>query len=93
MGDGTLPAEAEAALLDLEEGQWSGVVEADGSFYILLRQSLDGATMAGAWFDYQLQSAAETAAVETTGAYDRLDVEDFWESLCSARTGETASEA
>lgn len=93
VGDGTLPAEAEAALLDLEEGQWSGVVEADGSFYILLRQSLDGATMAGAWFDYQLQSAAETAAVETTGAYDRLDVEDFWEALCSTRTGEMDPEA
>ena len=86
VGDGTLPAEAEAALLDLEEGQWSGIVEADGSFYILLRQSLDGAAAAGAWFDYQLQAAAQTAAVETTDAYDRLDVADFWETLVSART-------
>ena len=92
VGDGTLPTQAEEAVLALEEGQWSGVVEADGSFYILLRQSLDAAVAAGAWFDDQLQTAAETAAVETTAAYNRLNVEDFWETLGESPTAETDPE-
>lgn len=88
VGDGTLPAEAEAAAAELEEGQWSGIVEAEGSFYILLRLPLDGTTAAGAWFDWQLQSAADSAEVETTPAFDRLNAGEFWQALLIARAAE-----
>lgn len=88
-GDGTLPAEAEAAAAELEEGQWSGVVEAGDSFYILLRLPLDAAAAAAAWFDWQLQTAADGAEVETTAALDRLDTGAFWQALLEARTAES----
>ena len=87
-GDGPLPAAAEAAAAELEEGQWSGVVEAEDSFYILLRLPLEAASAAAAWFDWQLQSAADGAAVETTAAFDRLDAGEFWKALGEARTEE-----
>ena len=88
VGDGTLPAAAEAAAAELEEGQWSGVVEAEDSFYILLRLPLDPSAAAGAWFDWQLQAAADGAEVETTPAFDRLDAGEFWQSLVDARAAE-----
>ena len=91
-GDGTLPAEAEAAAAELEEGQWSGIVEAEGSFYILLRLPLDAASTASAWFDWQLQSAADSAEVETAAALDRLDAGQFWRSLREIRTAQAGSE-
>lgn len=84
-GDGTLPAEAEAAALALEEGQWSGVVEAEGSFYILLRLPLDAADSAAAWFDWQLQSAAEAAETELSAPLERLDAGAFWTALLEER--------
>lgn len=93
VGDGTLPAEAEAAAAELEEGQWSGIVEAEGSFYILMRLPLDASTAAGAWFDWQLQSAADSAEVETAAAFDRLDAGEFWQALQAARTAEADMEA
>lgn len=92
LGDGTLPAEAEAAAAALEEGQWSGIVEAEGSFYILLRLPLDDAASVSAWFDWNLQSAADGAQVETTADLDRLDAGEFWQSLKEIRTAQTGSE-
>lgn len=83
-GDGTLPAAAEEAALDLEEGQWSGIVEADGSFYILLRLPLDASATAAEWFDWRLQSAAEAAEVEWTSGLEDLDAGEFWSALADA---------
>ncbi len=83
-GDGTLPAAAEEAALALEEGQWSGIVEADGSFYILLRLPLDAAATAAEWFDWQLQSAAEAAEVKWTSGLEDLDAGAFWSALADA---------
>jgi parvulin-like peptidyl-prolyl isomerase len=80
-GDGTLPAAAEEAVLDLEEGQWSGIVEAEGSFYILLRLPLDATSTAAEWFDWRLQSAAEAAEVKWTAALEDLDAGEFWRAL------------
>lgn len=83
-GDGTLPAAAEEAALDLEEGQWSGIVEADGSFYILLRLPLDASATAAEWFDWRLQSAAEAAEVKWTSTLEDLDAGEFWSALMDA---------
>lgn len=85
LGDGTLPEEAEAAAAALEVGQWSGIVEAEGSFYILLRLPLEDDASVSAWFDWQLQSAAADAQVETTAALDRLDAGEFWQTLLELR--------
>ena len=92
LGDGTLSAEAEAAAAALEEGQWSGIVEAENRFYILLRLPLEADTSVSAWFDWQLQSAADGAQVETTAALDRLDPGEFWRSLQKIRAEETGPE-
>ena len=92
-GDGTLPPEAEAAVLAVEEGQWSGSVEAEDSLYILLRRPLDSAAAVGAWFDWQLQSAAEDAVVEPASAFERLNIERFWKSVLDAQRPETAPKA
>lgn len=83
-GEGTLPAAAEEAALDLEEGQWSGIVEADGSFYILLRLPLDASATAAEWFDWRLQSAAEAAEVKWTSTLEDLDAGEFWSALMDA---------
>ncbi|MCI6053831.1 peptidylprolyl isomerase [Dysosmobacter sp.] len=83
-GEGTLPAAAEEAALDLEEGQWSGIVEADGSFYILLRLPLDASATAAEWFDWRLQSAAEAAEVMWTSTLEDLDAGEFWSALMDA---------
>ena len=82
--EGTLPAAAEEAALDLEEGQWSGIVEADGSFYILLRLPLDASATAAEWFDWRLQSAAEAAEVKWTSTLEDLDAGEFWSALMDA---------
>ena len=92
IGDSALPQAAMEAAAELEEGQWSGIVEAEGSFYILLRLPLDAASTASAWFDWQLQSAAEDAEVETTADLDRLDAGEFWQSLRNIRTAQAGSE-
>ena len=83
-GEGTLPAAAEEAALDLEEGQWSGIVEADGSFYILLRLPLDASATAAERFDWRLQSAAEAAEVKWTSTLEDLDAGEFWSALMDA---------
>ncbi|MHA5219739.1 peptidylprolyl isomerase [Dysosmobacter sp. Phy] len=83
-GEGTLPGAAEEAALDLEEGQWSGIVEADGSFYILLRLPLDASATAAEWFDWRLQSAAEAAEVKWTSILEDLDAGEFWSALMDA---------
>lgn len=83
-GEGTLPAAAEEAALDLEEGQWSGIVEAEGSFYILLRLPLDASATAAEWFDWRLQSAAEAAEVKWTSTLEDLDAGEFWSALMDA---------
>ncbi len=75
VGDGTLPAACEEAAQALEEGQFSGVVEADDGFYLILRKPLDLDAVAPDYFDALLQAAADSADVSTTRTYEDLDVE------------------
>ncbi len=94
-GTDALPAVCQDAVQALSEGQWSGIVEAEESFYILLRQPLDQEAAAGGWFDQQLQAAADSAEVEAGSAYRDLDTAAFYDALTQARAelaagGETA---
>ena len=85
-GDGTLPAACEAAAADLEPGQWSGVIEAEDGFYLLLRKDTDLDAVAPDYFDALLQAAAESAGVSSTRACGDLDVSRFYQRLLQARS-------
>ena len=91
LGDGTLPAACEEAASALEEGQWSGVVEAEDGFYLLLRKATDLDAVAPDYFDAMLQAAADSADISLTRAFSDLDVSRFYEALTEAR--ETLSPA
>ena len=92
-GDGTLPAACEEAATALEADQFSGVVEAEDGFYLLLRKQVDLDAVAPDYFDALLQAAADSAEISTTRAYDGLDVSGFYASLTEARAGLSASSA
>ena len=90
-GDGTLPAACEEAVLALEEGQFSGVVEADDGFYLLLRKPLDLDAVAPDYFDALLQAAADRAEVSAARAYEDLNVQQFYDGLQQARAAQRGS--
>ena len=84
-GRGILPAAVEEAAETLEEDQWSGILEADDGFYLLLRRPLDTDAVAADYFDSRLQQAAQEADITTTSAFDALEVPAFYERLTTAR--------
>lgn len=84
-GRGILPAAVEEAAETLEEDQWSGILEADDGFYLLLRRPLDTDAVAADYFDSRLQQAAQEADIVTTSAFDALEVPAFYERLTAAR--------
>ena len=84
-GAGVLPAGAEEAAMALEEGQWSGIVETEEGFYILLRKPVDLEAVAGDYFDSLLQQAADQAEIRLTEAYDTIGTGEFYERLTIAR--------
>ena len=88
-GHGILPAAVEEAAKTLEENQWSGILEADDGFYLLLRRPLDTAAVAADYFDSRLQQAAAEAEITTTAAFDALEIPAFYERLTAARNGGT----
>ena len=90
-GDGTLPAACEEAAQALEEGQFSGVVEADDGFYLILRKPVDLEAVAPDYFDALLQAAADSADISTTRTYADLDVSRFYDELIAARAELDAS--
>ena len=75
------PEAAEA----LQEGQISGILESEEGFSILRRLPLDTAAVADAYFDHQLETAAQNAAVTVTPAYETLDPAAFSDALRQAR--------
>ena len=84
-GRGILPAAVEEAAETLEEDQWSGILEADDGFYLLLRRPLDTGAVAADYFDSRLQQAAQEADITTTSTFDALEVPAFYERLTAAR--------
>lgn len=77
MGDGTMSLALESAAAVLEPGQLSGILETGEGYSILLRLPTDLTDVVIPWLDHQLQTAAETADVQTTAGYDTLDVSAF----------------
>ena len=75
----------EEASETLEEDQWSGILEADDGFYLLLRRPLDTGAVAADYFDSRLQQAAQEADITTTSTFDALEVPAFYERLTAAR--------
>lgn len=91
LGDGVLAPTLEEAAAALAEGQCSGILESDEGFSILLRLPTDPDSVSADDFDQRLQSAAESAAVETREAYGELDIAAFYKSLQAARTADGGS--
>ena len=87
-----MPEAFEAAAKELEENQWSGIVEAEDGFYILLRRPLDQTAAAGACFDQRLQAAAEAAEIRLGKTYDAIHAGEFYERLVTARQQADAAE-
>ena len=84
-GDGTLPAACEEAAAALEPGQFSGVIEAEDGFYLLLRQPADLEAAMPDYFDALLQAAADSAQLSISQACEGIRVRAFYENLTKAR--------
>ena len=84
-GDGTLPAACEEAAAALEEGQWSGVIEAEDGFYLLFRRTTDLSAVAPDYFDALLLAAADSAQISLSQSCLHLDISRFYEDLTRLR--------
>lgn len=84
-GDGTLPQAAEEALQALEVGQWSGVVETEEGYYLLLRQEPDSAAIRADCFDDKLLTAAQAADTQPGAKLETLSVPAFYDAVCRER--------
>ncbi len=84
-GDGTLPQAAEEALRALSVGQWSGVVETEEGYYLLLRQEVDDAAIRADCFDSRLLTAAGEADTEPGAKLETLSVPAFYDAVCRER--------
>lgn len=84
-GDGTLPQAAEEALRALEVGQWSGVVETEEGYYLLLRQETDSGVIREDCFDQTLLAAAQEADTELDAKLETLSVPAFYDAVCRER--------
>ena len=74
------------AAQSLEEGQWSGILEADDGFYLILRKPVDLEAVAPDYFDALLQAAADSAEVSVSKAYERLSARQFYDALTAGRS-------
>lgn len=77
--------EWEQCLMDaakaMEPGQYSGILESQEGFSILRRLPDDTANLEATYFDYLLQSAAESSEIQTAEPYEKLDVGEFYTAL------------
>lgn len=73
------------ALEHLAVGQYSGILETEEGFSILLRQKPGRNSLLEPCFDYLLQRAAEEAEVQSTAAYMELDASSFYRALRQLR--------
>jgi len=80
-GESTLSTEMEQAAAALNEEQCSGILETDAGFWLLYRSCADTEALAERYFDHLLQSAADTAEVSVTKAFDALDTVAFFAAM------------
>ena len=76
-GDGILSSALENAAATLEEGHFSGILESEEGFSILLRLPTELTDVALRWLDEHLLTLAESADIQTTPEYENLDVNGF----------------
>ena len=82
----------ESAAKALKENQLSGVVEADGGCYLILRKPLDLEAVSGSYFESLLQAAADEAEISYSDAWENLTVGGFYEGLTAARKTRTSAQ-
>lgn len=93
LGDGILPAEAEAASQGLEPNQWSGIIQASDGDYILLCRPLSLEDVRQVYFDYKIQAAADQAELELTDTYHAIQTDHFYRALESTRASSKKQDA
>ena len=84
-GDGSLDETLWEAAEALEEGQISGILESEEGFSILRRLPLDTAALLDDCFDHQLETAAQSADISVTPAYETLGPAAFYDALRQVR--------
>lgn len=80
----------EAGALALEAGQISDIITGYYGYHIILRQAIDPAEYRGDYIEEQMvamrKSWIEAADIQTTQAFDDLDIEAFYNALQEVRT-------
>lgn len=91
--DGSVDPIFEQAALALKPGQMSEIVEGASGYHIILRLPLDEdlATRSEEYINAKMNEMADSwikqADIQTTAAFDRLEVGRIYENLCAYREG------
>ncbi|MBO4854271.1 MAG: hypothetical protein J5482_03925 [Oscillospiraceae bacterium] len=73
------------AVLALDEGAVSDVIETSNGFYIAIRRPLNKTAVAKSYYNDHLSSARQNAKVVTTRAYEDIDAGAFFTTLMKLR--------
>ena len=79
--DAEVPFGISVVAAGLEPGQLSGIVDVGEGYAIVLRLADDASGLRQELLDHKLQTAAETAEILVTQAYEALETERFWQEL------------
>ena len=86
---GQMVTEFEEASLKLKDGELSGIVESPFGYHIILRLPLDlekyRSSMAMTQMDQWIDEELEARGIETTEAYDSIDVEGSYDNMIALK--------